>query len=366
MSPSRSPRERSSGCSAPTAPARPRPSRSWSASCAPDARRRAAGRAGPDRPADVPPRARRNLLSAAGAFGLPQDDGRAEPARDPRDARAAARPSAASAATSCSRSSASRSSGDHRAYTLSGGERRRVEIARSLVAFALLPPARRAVRRNRPDRGPRHPAIVRRLASSRHRRPGHGPQRPRDFVDLRPGLYNPRWRDLRAGTPLASRATPPSERSISESVSGSTRAGVFDGPGTETQPQAVAAAGDDAVAAAGDQAAADVAGSSSQEVLTQEVVENPLLEEEQERGRRRPPRRRAESARADRGRSARRPDPAEPPAEKERDSFEEIDFDSYFEDYLDRAYNPRQYQEEPEEFSLENTLTAAARASRST
>ena len=49
-------------------------------------------------------------------------------------------------------------------------------------------------------------------------------------------------------------------------------------------------------------------------------------------------------------------DAAEPPAEKERDSFDEIDFDSYFEDYLDTAYNPRQYQRSPEEFPLENTL----------
>ena len=45
------------------------------------------------------------------------------------------------------------------------------------------------------------------------------------------------------------------------------------------------------------------------------------------------------------------------PEEKERDSFEEIDFNSYFEDYLDSAYNPRQYQEQPEEYSLENVLT---------
>jgi len=38
-------------------------------------------------------------------------------------------------------------------------------------------------------------------------------------------------------------------------------------------------------------------------------------------------------------------------------SIEEIDFHAYFEDYLDSAYNPRQYQEEPEEYSLENVLT---------
>jgi RNA polymerase sigma-54 factor len=86
-----------------------------------------------------------------------------------------------------------------------------------------------------------------------------------------------------------------------------------------------------------------------QEVLTQEVVENPVLEEQEET---------AETPEA-----ARETEEASPaaettaPAEKEKDSFEEIDFSTYFEDYLDSAYNPRQYQEEPEEFSLENILT---------
>jgi RNA polymerase sigma-54 factor len=91
-----------------------------------------------------------------------------------------------------------------------------------------------------------------------------------------------------------------------------------------------------------------------QEVLNQEMVENPILEEQEE------------TTEAERTEAAR--DTEEPPApaasetapaaeEKERDSFEEIDFNSYFEDYLDSAYNPRQYQEQPEEFSLENVLT---------
>jgi RNA polymerase sigma-54 factor len=86
-----------------------------------------------------------------------------------------------------------------------------------------------------------------------------------------------------------------------------------------------------------------------QEVLTQEVVENPVLEEQEEA---------AETPEA-----ARETEEAPPaaeataPAEKEKDSFEEIDFSTYFEDYLDSSYNPRQYQEEPEEFSLENILT---------
>jgi len=88
-----------------------------------------------------------------------------------------------------------------------------------------------------------------------------------------------------------------------------------------------------------------------QEVLTQEMVENPILEEQEEiqetPDAERPETPPAEGAAAE----------TTPAAEKERDSFEEIDFNSYFEDYLDAAYNPRQYQEEPEEFSLENILT---------
>jgi RNA polymerase sigma-54 factor len=88
-----------------------------------------------------------------------------------------------------------------------------------------------------------------------------------------------------------------------------------------------------------------------QEVLTQEVVENPVLEEQEETSETE----RVEAARDSEDAVA----PAEAPAaaEKERDSFEEIDFNSYFEDYLDSAYNPRQYQEQPEEYSLENVLT---------
>ncbi len=88
-----------------------------------------------------------------------------------------------------------------------------------------------------------------------------------------------------------------------------------------------------------------------QEVLNQEMVENPILEEQEEV---------AEAERTEAARDtedAAAPAEAAPAAEKERDSFEEIDFNSYFEDYLDSAYNPRQYQEQPEEFSLENVLS---------
>ena len=66
-----------------------------------------------------------------------------------------------------------------------------------------------------------------------------------------------------------------------------------------------------------------------QEVLTQEVVENPVLEEQEET---------TETERVDAARDnedASAPAEAAPAAEKERDSFEEIDFNSYLEDYDD-------------------------------
>jgi RNA polymerase sigma-54 factor len=106
-----------------------------------------------------------------------------------------------------------------------------------------------------------------------------------------------------------------------------------------------------------------------QEVLTQEMVENPVLEEEQEEAAQE-----AEAAEAsevpepakeevEAAQAASVTPPGDAPAEieaapeRDRDSFEEIDFDSYFEDYLDTAYNPRQY-EESEQTPLENTLSS--------
>ncbi len=92
-----------------------------------------------------------------------------------------------------------------------------------------------------------------------------------------------------------------------------------------------------------------------EEVLNQEMVENPILEEEQEDA--------AAEAEAERVEATAKEEPpaaaeapGEAPAEKERDSFDEIDFDSYFEDYLDSSYNPRQY-EETEQVPLENILS---------
>jgi len=94
-----------------------------------------------------------------------------------------------------------------------------------------------------------------------------------------------------------------------------------------------------------------------EEILTQEMVENPLLEEEQEEA---PEPETAERAEARQEEVAAPPPdtaaPTEPPPEKERDSFDEIDFDTYFQDYIESAYNPRQY-EESEAVPLENTLS---------
>jgi len=98
-----------------------------------------------------------------------------------------------------------------------------------------------------------------------------------------------------------------------------------------------------------------------QDVLTQEVVENPLLEEEEEAAAAEQTTEAETEADATAAKEADADLPAgaadaEAPAEKERDSFDEIDFDSYFEDYLDSAYNPRQY-EDSEQVPLENTLS---------
>src|SRR6476619_5509259 len=89
-----------------------------------------------------------------------------------------------------------------------------------------------------------------------------------------------------------------------------------------------------------------------QDVLTQEIVENPLLEEEEEAASAEQP----TEAEGESDAAADAEAALETPVEKERDSFDEIDFDSYFEDYLDSAYNPRQY-EDTEQVPLENTLS---------
>jgi len=93
-----------------------------------------------------------------------------------------------------------------------------------------------------------------------------------------------------------------------------------------------------------------------EEVVNQEMVENPLLEEEQEEAAEPETAERAEATREEAAAAPAEPAPGEAPAEKDRDSFDEIDFDTYFQDYIESAYNPRQY-EESEAVPLENTLS---------
>ena len=90
-----------------------------------------------------------------------------------------------------------------------------------------------------------------------------------------------------------------------------------------------------------------------QEVLNQELLENPLLDESTEEVK-------TEEVQAEETK-AENEQAAEPPAveakKEEKDSFDEIDYDAYFQDYIEYGYNPRGMGEEHEEFPIENTLT---------
>ncbi len=89
-----------------------------------------------------------------------------------------------------------------------------------------------------------------------------------------------------------------------------------------------------------------------QEVLNQELLENPLLEESAEETK-------AEEAEAEaqeKNQTEEEQKPQDAAQEKEKDSFEEIDYDAYFQDYIEYGYNPRM-TEEHDEFPIENTLT---------
>jgi len=86
-----------------------------------------------------------------------------------------------------------------------------------------------------------------------------------------------------------------------------------------------------------------------QEVLNQELLENPLLEELTEETK--PEETESETA------EQKTEEEAKTEKTKEKDSFDEIDYDAYFQDYLEYGYNPRGMGEEREEFPIENTLT---------
>ena len=91
-----------------------------------------------------------------------------------------------------------------------------------------------------------------------------------------------------------------------------------------------------------------------QEVLNQELLENPLLDESTEEVK-------TEETQAEEVKAENEAEDAKTPEtkaeEKEKDSFDEIDYDAYFQDYIEYGYNPRGMGEEHEEFPIENTLT---------
>jgi len=91
-----------------------------------------------------------------------------------------------------------------------------------------------------------------------------------------------------------------------------------------------------------------------QEVLNQELLENPLLDETQEETKQEEAENDAQETKTQTEEEAKA---AEPQKEKEKDSFDEIDYDAYFQDYIEYGYNPRGMGEEHEEFPIENTLT---------
>jgi RNA polymerase sigma-54 factor len=89
-----------------------------------------------------------------------------------------------------------------------------------------------------------------------------------------------------------------------------------------------------------------------QEVLNQELLENPLLEESAEEAKQEE----ADVEAEEKTQTEEEAKAAEPSPEKEKDSFDEIDYDAYFQDYIEYGYNPRM-GEDHEEFPIENTLT---------
>jgi RNA polymerase sigma-54 factor len=87
-----------------------------------------------------------------------------------------------------------------------------------------------------------------------------------------------------------------------------------------------------------------------QEVLNQELLENPLLEETAEETKTEETD--AQETKTETEEEAKKVETKE----NEKDSFDEIDYDAYFQDYIEYGYNPRM-SEEHEEFPIENTLT---------
>ncbi|HOU94673.1 MAG TPA: hypothetical protein PLU22_26665, partial [Polyangiaceae bacterium] len=82
------------------------------------------------------------------------------------------------------------------------------------------------------------------------------------------------------------------------------------------------------------------------ELLTQEMVENPLLEEIP-----------AEDLQPDQAAAVEKPE--EPPKEQKADTWDDQDYEYFFGDYLDDGYRPRAPQEVKELPPIENTLSTS-------
>src|SRR5882672_3628149 len=91
-----------------------------------------------------------------------------------------------------------------------------------------------------------------------------------------------------------------------------------------------------------------------QEEVTQELTENPLLEEQQD-GSQEPDKTEGEEGPA--AETAAPADAEAPEPEREKDPFDEIDYESYFQDYMDLSYRPQAPSEEIEAPPLENILS---------
>jgi RNA polymerase sigma-54 factor len=87
-----------------------------------------------------------------------------------------------------------------------------------------------------------------------------------------------------------------------------------------------------------------------QEVLNQELLENPLLEETAEEVKN------EENEAQEQEEAKQQEEPPKTETKEEKDSFDEIDYDAYFQDYIEYGYNPRM-TEEYEEIPIENTLS---------
>jgi RNA polymerase sigma-54 factor len=103
------------------------------------------------------------------------------------------------------------------------------------------------------------------------------------------------------------------------------------------------------------------------DMLQQEITENPLLEEELERERSEAQdsseSSSEETSTSETTNESQPPEAPKPEPEQETksdDSMSEIDYESFFSDYLDEGYRPRTSYEVPELPPIENTLSATA------